>query len=289
MSNSWTNNNMTSLTIPSGATTGARITINENDDGAILIYDSLGVLIGAWSGTSGTDPATGAPYAEGLTVISDQSGIPAGTLNITSGIAADSPIIVMEGKPGVSSQPSAIGVSYHGSGAGSPYENLEIIGPASPASVDPNSSFAYLEMLSGGSTANSAAGALGFANLSGIINRLVWNQFGIDAEQTFKSGLVAGRIVQTDAIASASSLGAIHWGTYNITTDVNGDAVFDHGAAFTPTLGWLVGVQGAGSPFYQYAWFSNPFTSTTANANFKTSAGANYASATLPAFGIFVG
>ena len=40
------------LTIPDGATTGARITINHNNDGAIKVYDSANVLIAEISARS---------------------------------------------------------------------------------------------------------------------------------------------------------------------------------------------------------------------------------------------
>lgn len=44
MANSWTNNGFRSLTIPTGAGPGTpRITINENGDGAILLYDANGI------------------------------------------------------------------------------------------------------------------------------------------------------------------------------------------------------------------------------------------------------
>lgn len=96
---------------------------------------------------------------------------------------------------------------------------------------------------------------------------------------------IQGSMVQSDKTQDGNLL---HFGTYVITTDSGGAAVFNHGASFTPTRGWLVGVNGvAANFFYQYAWFPSPFTSTTAKAAFKTELGASIASTTVGAFGIF--
>ena len=49
----WSNNQFIGeLTIPTGATTGARITINHNNDGAIKVYDSSNTLIAEISATA---------------------------------------------------------------------------------------------------------------------------------------------------------------------------------------------------------------------------------------------
>jgi hypothetical protein len=49
----WTNSQFTGeLTIPTGATTGARITINHNNDGAIKVYDASNTLIAEISATA---------------------------------------------------------------------------------------------------------------------------------------------------------------------------------------------------------------------------------------------
>jgi len=101
-------------------------------------------------------------------------------------------------------------------------------------------------------------------------------------------GPITGSLIQTDTDSSATN--AIHFGVYNISTDAGGTGVFNHGAAFTPTRGFLVGVNGIGANFfYQYAWFASPFTATTAKAAFKDNLGAALASTTLGAFGLFVG
>lgn len=105
---------------------------------------------------------------------------------------------------------------------------------------------------------------------------------------TNTTALVTGSVLQTDTDSSANN--AVHVGVYNIATDAGGSATFSHGAAFTPTAGFLVGVNGIGANFfYQYAWFPSPFTSSTAHAAFKDNTGAALASTTLGAFGIFFG
>lgn len=53
----------TSFTIPTGATTGQRITFNENGDGVIRVYNSSGVLVDTIGGSTGDIIS----YAVGLT------------------------------------------------------------------------------------------------------------------------------------------------------------------------------------------------------------------------------
>jgi hypothetical protein len=96
-----------------------------------------------------------------------------------------------------------------------------------------------------------------------------------------------GTVIQSDSI-NANQL--IHVGAYNVTTDAGGTGFVNHGCAFTPTAGFLAGVNGIGANFpYQYAWFASPFTSTTAKAAFKDNTGAALANTTLGVFGFFFG
>lgn len=252
MSNSWTNNGISELTIPTNATTGERITINTGQDGAILIYNTAGQLIGAISPAGGTG-ADGTPYIGGF----DSIFPPTGQQAVLDGsiLRFESPAI-----PALVNQPSVF----------------------SP----PVSTISSLQINSGNLTGENASGLI---LASGTVGGPKLANIFLEQEEAGGTVIGGTALQNDDNTGNGTAPKFVHTGLFSITTDVNGDAVFDHGAAFTPTLGWLVGVQGAGNPFYQYAWFSNPFTSTTANANFKTSAGANYASATLPAFGIFVG
>lgn len=99
---------------------------------------------------------------------------------------------------------------------------------------------------------------------------------------------ILGAMLQTDQSSNAGQL--VHVGTYTFNTDASGNATVNHGAAFTPTQGFLIGRLSGVTPFYQYAWFNPAFTSTTFHANFMTSAGAAYANQTgAVAFGIFIG
>lgn len=67
MGRAWTNDIQTFLIIPTGATTGARIAINEANSGAILVYNSLGQLFEAIAAMAGTD-AYGNSFGQGFTV-----------------------------------------------------------------------------------------------------------------------------------------------------------------------------------------------------------------------------
>jgi len=82
----------------------------------------------------------------------------------------------------------------------------------------------------------------------------------------------------------------VHVGAYNVTTDASGTGIITHNAGFTPKAGFLMGVNGIGANFpYQAAWFTSPFTSSTAKAAFKDNTGAALASTTLGVFGLFFG
>ena len=99
---------------------------------------------------------------------------------------------------------------------------------------------------------------------------------------------VTGDLLQLDSANNDRSL--VHVATYNVTTDGSGVSTFNHNCLFTPVAGFLAGVNGIGANFpWQYAWFANPFTSTTAHAKFVDNFGANLASTTLGIFGMFFG
>jgi hypothetical protein len=61
-----------SLTIPFGATTGARITL-DGIRGAIFVYDTAGDLIGSIAATGGTNDGFGNPYQPGVVSYTDST------------------------------------------------------------------------------------------------------------------------------------------------------------------------------------------------------------------------
>jgi hypothetical protein len=263
MSNGWSNDFITFLVIPTGATTGARITINVDQDGAILVYDENGVLIGSWSGSAGTDPSTHTAYPAGFSVFNDIAGQSAGSVQILSNSINNSPVIELVGKPGVSVNPGAIFVDYHGTGAGAPFELLGISGPAAPAGEDANSSYVYMELVSGGTTADGATGALGFGNSSGIQNVLVWTLYGVNIIGQFPGGGYEGRVVMTDQVVvkGTSPSGILHFGQASVTVGALGEATWAHGAGFTPASASITPLAG----FWQYS-INAPFGTDGFNA-----------------------
>jgi hypothetical protein len=50
--NAWSNDSITTLVIPTGATTGARIVL-DGTTGTISVYNSAGTLVGTWGGAAG--------------------------------------------------------------------------------------------------------------------------------------------------------------------------------------------------------------------------------------------
>jgi hypothetical protein len=252
MSNGWADDFITFLVIPTGATTGARITINVDQNGAILVYDENGVLIGAWSGSAGTDPSTHTAYPAGFSVFNDIAGQSAGSVQILSNSVNNSPVIELVGKPGVSLNPAAIFVDYHATGPNAPFELLGITGPAAPAGEDADSSYVYMELVSGGTDADGAAGALGFGNSLGIQNVLVWTLYGVNIIGQFPGGGYEGRVVMTDQVVvkDTSPSGILHFGQASVTVSgSSGQATWAHGAAFTPASASITPQAG----FWQYS------------------------------------
>jgi hypothetical protein len=97
-----------------------------------------------------------------------------------------------------------------------------------------------------------------------------------------------GPVLQGDSNSNTNQLH--HLEIYNVATGPGGDSAFAHHCSFTPTFGFLVGINGVGANFpFQYAWFANPFTSTTAHAVFTNNLGANLANTTLGVMGEFWG
>ena len=136
--------------------------------------------------------------------------------------------------------------------------------------------------LVGGQPQNAAAGVNGasITLFTGDTSASEW----IEAEQRGSQGA----LLQLASSTNANQL--VTLGTYTVTTDAGGTGIFNHNCGYTPKFGFLVGVNGIGANFpYQYAWFANPFTSTTAKAAFKDNLGAALASTTLGVFGLFFG
>lgn len=101
-------------------------------------------------------------------------------------------------------------------------------------------------------------------------------------------GLGQGALVQTDTYSASNNYQ--HEEIYTVTTDASGNANFAHHCNFTPNMGWLTcEFLAGGVGFYQTAWFTNPFTSTNANAHFNDNLGANVANKTIRVYGRFVG
>lgn len=99
---------------------------------------------------------------------------------------------------------------------------------------------------------------------------------------------ITGAVLQSDTNSNANQLH--HLEIYNVATGPGGDSAFAHHCPFTPTFGFLIGINGVGANFpFQYAWFANPFTSTTAHAVFTDNLGANLANTTLGVMGEFWG
>lgn len=136
-------------------------------------------------------------------------------------------------------------------GANQPLEELVLAGPRS--SADTQLSAASLLLDGGGTGANAARGALGWAQNVGAaaLANLVWDQWGLTAQQPASGSAasggaaVTGSAVQNDvAPSSGSSAKFLRMGAFSGTTDGSGNlAVSGLALGFTPS-GVLVGRNG---------------------------------------------
>jgi hypothetical protein len=126
----WTNLIQTFLVIPTGATTGARIAINVDNSGAILIYNASNQLFEAIAAMAGTDPF-GNSYPAGFSV-----GVPDNPQVVIT-VAADGKsglIFFPTGNPDITNS-SALQAFEQGSGA-SGYDQFQILGAENSTQLD---------------------------------------------------------------------------------------------------------------------------------------------------------
>jgi hypothetical protein len=126
----WTNLIQTFLVIPTGATTGARITINVDQDGAILVYNAAGQLFESIAAEAGEDQF-GNPFPAGFTV-----GVP-GSPQVEITIATDGKsgvIFFPTDNPDISN-PSFIQGFQEGTGTSS-HDQLQIVSALDSTQLD---------------------------------------------------------------------------------------------------------------------------------------------------------
>lgn len=244
----WSNDQLTELTIPQGATTGARITINENNDGAILVYNSAGRLTAAISSNGGTAD-DGTVYQPEIESIDPSSG---GYI-VEHGAALDFAIPLSTG--------TAATITL------------------SPASLHSQS----LTLTSG--TSNS--GTSGQATLQPTSAGQSGTLASVVIGQEISTGTtLTGVVIQNDdSFAQLNQPRFIHMGVYTQSTDGSGNIVLPHGALFTPKGGFLASI--GGNVFYQYAWFSGSFNNISGRAHFNDNTGASILNTSLSMCGIF--
>lgn len=251
MGRAWTNEAVNQLVIPSGATGGARITINFGDDGSILIYDSNGVLVGSWSPGGGTGE-DGTPYLPGFELQTDPAGgyLYAG-FNPGSQIST---VIILSAVPAanLSQQASIQAVTTRLLTT----ESLQMVGPA--AAADTKDSYCELTLSSGSSTGTAQA-LLAYLDNTGVSPNVQVNSYGVLARAVFGGSSILGRAVQTDQSAAGTE-GIVHWGQYSGAVAAGGAITFNHGAAFTPAFALMTPVTN-----FSQGNFAATFTATTAS------------------------
>lgn len=277
MANSWSNTAIRSLTIPTDAGDGARITINEDNDGAILMYDENGVLVASLSPLAGT-AADGSTYIAGLELLTDPGG---GTLEFQFNPGrATSPLIVLN--PNVAGLGTSLIKATTDVGETTGF--LDVQGPTNAG--DSEGSFA--QMLMASSPTGQNAGALidlAIRNSVGAFANLLLSSTGATASGTFggpTGPTLNGRVVQTDQTGDTEP-GCLHWGFYSGTVGAGGLWTISHGCNFTPTFALMTGVLN-----FSQGFFSSTFTATTAVfAAFLTNGSPVPNGTTVSGFGMF--
>lgn len=131
MGTAWTNLIQTFLVIPTGATTGARIAINVDNSGAIVIYNASNQLFESIAAMGGTDPF-GNSYGAGFTV-----GVPDNPqVVITTAADGKSGLIFFPtGSTHIHNSGALQAFQQNGTGAAS-WDQLQIVGPQDNVQLD---------------------------------------------------------------------------------------------------------------------------------------------------------
>lgn len=181
------------------------------------------------------------------------------------------------------------------SGANQPYEEQVLAGPRS--SADTQLSAATVLLDGGGSGANAARGALGWAqNVGGAsLANLVWDQWGVTAQQPASGSaaaggaLVSGSAVQNDVAPSGgASAKFVRMGAFSGTTDGSGNlAVSGLALGFTPS--GVVVTRNGGTGLAGVVCKSASSLSSGGFSTYWDNAGAAYASSAVAGWFIAFG
>jgi hypothetical protein len=162
----WTNTQPDIITLPNGATTGARIVIDGTND-RILIYDASNALIGVLAGSGGTVSAL--TYPAGLTIFNDP---PNGYVEVQSnGTPGSSPTLHFG-----SGQLLQLDTQIYSVNVGNGQERFDIFGPAN--ANDAVIAQALIHLFSSTNAGNNAAVQLTLQNDHG------GQYFFVDASMT---------------------------------------------------------------------------------------------------------
>lgn len=131
MGTAWTNLIQTFLVIPTGATTGARIAINVDNSGAILVYNASNQLFESIAAMGGTDPF-GNSYGVGITV-----GVPDHPqIELTVASDGESALVVFPtGSTHIHNSAALQAFEQNGTGAGA-WDQLQVLGPQDNVQLD---------------------------------------------------------------------------------------------------------------------------------------------------------
>lgn len=239
MSNSWSNNAVRSITLPNGATTGARVVIDGDTD-AIYEYDAANHLTGVWAASAGTDPVHGIAYRAGFTEID-----PA-----TNRIINMSQAEVLFQDPAFSS--SGFLTAHQINTVGHMRANAELFSGELGGT--------------GGSTISMFSTSSDSALPSGIF--LV--------QDDSPGNAIVGQALQNDGGGggAATEPHFLHMEVYSVSF-TSGSGTLTHGCSFTPA-GAILTSTGSGAPLITQVTYSRPIGTTTVTVQAYDRTGAPY-------------
>lgn len=219
----WSNDAIETLTIPTGATTGARIVI-DGTRGAILVYNSAGQLVAAISSVSGV-AADSTVYFPQIESIDPASGR---TLILNSAE-------IDFAQAGASNVPGKI-LLFEGTN-----DQAVVLRSGTTQTGGPDQ--AVLSLISAG-----LAGQLANAQLN---------------QEVATGSAISGCAVQNDdSSGNGTAPKFLHMGSYSGTTNGVGLMTYNHGASFTPAGGIIAPTSGAAFTQYDLHSPFSPTTGT---------------------------
>jgi hypothetical protein len=169
-----------------------------------------------------------------------------------TGYLFSSPRVYFQASPGVSTSLAAIYLN-----AGNVWENLRIDSPISSLATDPHQSKTWIE-LNGAFGDDGAQGHLGFLDSNGTLERIKWDNNGVQMTQ----GPIGSQVSGNALLSAGLTYRVLFNSVYSGTTNGSGQLTLAHTAPFTPAYGFVMPTSGNAYQLYIGSITSTNFTVT---------------------------